>query len=333
MKRINNAISLVMAVVMLITGTPALQASELALDRAQMAELQKEILQNVKLDFNSTKDPVQELMDRYEQAKINNEARIKELSEINEVEVEAAKEYLEKLKEDVKKAAKTEAYAKIPRKERKIVALSTNLFDRIRDVEREVLETDDTLEIVAYEIMTVSVISIVVGGLLWGLGTLFGHLIDDAGLIITGKVGKVICAVGYGTFVALTFLLLVRELCTISYKPVISSTMSVNDTIKVFSEKPFMFLDQFENVYEYANLYDKCPELLKDAVDIEFYVSSNPNLRNMKDKLFTQTIYWYQKKPQERVAELHKLAERLRAEAKAGAKEQFNNLKVGLEEA
>ena len=43
MKTIKRVISLVMAVIMLFTGTPALQASDLAFDRAQLAELQQEI--------------------------------------------------------------------------------------------------------------------------------------------------------------------------------------------------------------------------------------------------------------------------------------------------
>ena len=332
MKIIKRAISLVMAVIMLFTGTPTLQASDLAFDRAQLAELQKEISLNVNTDINLTKNSIKELMDKYKQAKINNEERIKKLNEKSEADVETAKEYLEKLKEDVNEVVKTEAYAKIPREERKIVALSTSMYNKIREEEKKIFQTDDPIELTMYEFMTVAMMEILVGGTLWGLGALLGSLAEDASLLTASRIGKIVAAIGFGQMVVLLIFGLIEYAFVKPYKPILSPSMNANDTTKVFSEKPFVFLNQFENEYEYANLYQKCPELLKDTVDIEYYVSRDPNSQNLKDKLFTQTLYWYNKKPQERVTELHKFAERLRAEAKAGIKEQFNNSKIGLEE-
>ena len=79
----------------------------------------------------------------------------------------------------------------------------------------------------------------------------------------------------------------------------------------------------------------RCAQALNDAVDIEYYVSANPNnFENAKDKLYVGTIDWYEMEPEARAEYLHNFAERLRAEAKAQVQEYKNshNYKIRLAE-
>ena len=307
MKQIKKLISLIMAVIILFAATPALQAGDFALDRAQMAELQEEILQNVKTDINPIKDPAQALMDRYEQAKIKTEAEIRRRNQ------QAWEEFK---KMDIKNQ----------------VVLSSMLFLMI-----------------GYEIKYKEIPSIVWGKPVCALGlsaTGSSSVMDITAAMIEGLLasgGKLPSGI-LGLFAINNIAWTVRNLSvigllatatmelTISYTPIISPSLDKDETSEIFSKKPFAYLAQFENVFEYSNLYHKCPELLQDSVDIEYYVSCNPTFENMSDKMYVETPEWGKLSLQERKGYLHNLAERLRLESKKGTKEQFNKRRLGLEE-
>ena len=316
MKTIKKVISSIVAVIMLITDYPVLQAGDIVLnvDRTQIAELQKEILQDVKVDLNKSKDPVKDLMDRYKQAKLNTEAEIKKKAQ------EAWNEYVNKLKD---------------KNTRNQVVLSTILFMMI-EYEAKYRKVSSFIwkepvcvlgisEVGSTSVMntTSSMLESALKGHRIG-GKLSFDVMDlfdfnnTAGCIKTGSTIALLATV-------------VMKL-PMGYTPVIHPSLNENETTRMFSEQPFEFLNQFEQQrFEYENLYKKCPELLRDSVDIEFYVSLNPSLENMRAKLFTTTSDWKTLSIEERKAYLKDLSERLRAEAKAGTKQQFNNLRIGLE--
>ncbi len=320
MKIMKRVISLVMAVIMLITGTPALQASELALDRAQMAELQKEILQDVKADVNIVPEYTK-LMNHYQQAKKNVEERLNKLNdiELTEEQQKAVEEYVNQLKEKAEELAKTEEYEIVPKEERRIVAFNTLLFADFEEISEDIADFWD---------QGISNKLVLIGG-----GTLVLSLLAIPIAIkfeIGWLIGASTVALKLGTGLILGALMIV--LFTNSYIPVINFSLDAEETNKVFSEKPFEYLSKIENEAEYANLNKKCPQLLKDAVDIEYDTSLNVTSQNIKEKLYIGSLDWYKMSTEERADYLHNFAERLRAESKAGAKEQFNNLRIGLEE-
>ena len=126
-----------------------------------------------------------------------------------------------------------------------------------------------------------------------------------------------------------------------AYTPAIAPAFDEEKTLQRFTEKPFDYLADFERKnkeFEYANIYNKGPkaaQVLNDVVDIEYYVSINPqNLENAKEKLYIGTIDWYEMEPEARAEYLHNFAERLRTEAKANALEysSTHSLKKGLAE-
>ena len=126
-----------------------------------------------------------------------------------------------------------------------------------------------------------------------------------------------------------------------AYSPSIAPIFDEEKTLQMFTEKPFEYLADFEKKnkeFEYVNIYNKGPkaaQALNDVVDIEYYVSANPdNLENIKDKLYIGTIDWYEMEPEARAEYLHNFAERLRTEAKAKALEYSNthSFKKGLAE-
>ena len=292
-----------MAVIMLITGTPALQASDLAFDRAQMKELQKEISQDVKVGIYVDELPVK-LMNRYQQAKNNVEAMAKELNKIQLTE-EQQKEItdsINQLNEEAEELAKTEEYVKfVPKSERKAAAFNSILFlnflDYLRPYENEAKiffmgAATSLLGLVIYFIDYSSIVEIP-----YWLG-IAGDVVTVAGLAII-----------IGTLIVLLF--------SGAYRPVMDFGLDAKETAEVFSKKPFVFLSKFENEVEYRNLYGKCPELLKDAVDIEYYTSLNITPQNMKEKLYIGSLEWYKASTEERAAYLHEFAERLRDEAKS----------------
>ncbi|MCR5505172.1 MAG: hypothetical protein K6E94_06485 [Elusimicrobiaceae bacterium] len=126
-----------------------------------------------------------------------------------------------------------------------------------------------------------------------------------------------------------------------AYTPSISPAFDEKKVFGRFTEKPFEYLADFDKKnkeFEYANVYGKsqrCAQALNDAVDIEYYVSANPNnFENAKEKLYVGTIDWYEMEPEARAEYLHNFAERLRAEAKAQIHEYKNShsQRIGLAE-
>ncbi len=320
MKTMKKIISLTMAVIMLITGSPVLQASDLALDRAQMAGLQQEILQDVKINVPN---PVRALKALHDKATENNKARLAEFNEkIQGEALEAVKEHLNGLKEQAKALAKSEEYLIVPKPERLLVAFNTLLSVNLdSDCERKIREISADIT------LGLSVSDFVIGVALKVVAKTPG---------ITAEAAEYLSGIASGFFrLSLIFFLirLIEELFIESYTPTIAPSLNAEETSRIFSEKPFTFLATFENEAEYANLYKKCPELLNDAVTIEYYTSlASVTAEDIKDMSYIGTLGWYKMTTEERSAYLHNFAERLRAEAKAGAKQQFNNSKIGLEE-
>lgn len=304
MKTMKKIISLTMAVIMLITGTPALQASEFALDRAQLAELQKEILPDLKQNLNQEKNPVNELMDRYQEAKKNAEEMAKELNKIQLTEKQQKEitDSINQLKEKAEELAKTEEYAKfVPKKDRKAAALNDLLLK---------IDFDDIWN----RDFGFGLGMVGVGGLL--ISAIIIFLYEDFPFMIPMWLGDV-AAGSFAGGAALVIGAIIITLFSNAYTPIISWDLSAEETAKVFSEKPFTYLAKFENGAEYANLNNKCPQLLKDAVDIEYYTSFKVTPQNMKDKLYIGSLEWYKMTTEERAAYLHNFAERLRAESKS----------------
>lgn len=325
MKMARKIICLVMSVIMLFTGTPILQAGDLALnlDKAQMAEFQQEILQDVNKNINKPKDPVKELIDRYNQALANYEARAKDVNEQNTEAVEAR---IKEIEREAEIEMTDEKYDNIKRKEKKQVAFNSVLYRKLDNMS----STDR--DVVIGQLLIVTSVSAAVAFLgiaMIGAETIFSN--PMLGFRIA-QIGKVLSIAG--GVVALIALAVAASIYT--YTPKISPSATSEETLKIFSEKPFAYLAEFHTNGEgdFGLIYKKCPQILTDTIDIEYYTSLKFKFEDEKDKIFTKTIDWRKSiTPEKRADYLHQFAERLRSEAREGTKEQFRNLKVGLEEA
>ncbi|MCR5504584.1 MAG: hypothetical protein K6E94_03335 [Elusimicrobiaceae bacterium] len=97
--------------------------------------------------------------------------------------------------------------------------------------------------------------------------------------------------------------------------------MTSDEAKTKFLENPFQALSLFDragasDLEGFYNKSEDCARVLNDAVDIEYYISLNPSVENMKARLYTQTAYWRDLTTEEKTEYIHNLAERLRAEAK-----------------
>ncbi len=126
---------------------------------------------------------------------------------------------------------------------------------------------------------------------------------------------------------------------TNSYVPEIAFAFDDQKVFQMFTEKPFDYLAEFKNIAEYMNIYDRnheAAQVLNDAVYIEYYLSLNPNpsWKDVKGKIYTQTIDWYDLTAAEKAEYLHNFAERLRTESQAQIQESRNShsQRVGLTE-
>ena len=321
MKTTKRIICLAMAVIMLITGTPALQAGEaFNLDKTQMKELRQDILQDLNKDILKVKDPVKELMARYQQAKKNAEARLQEINKVQltEDQQKAAEEHVNQLKEKAEELAKTEEYVLyVPKPERQAAAFNGILLT-------DILLTSDDLENYAFKAFYTGVVMEILGLIL--------IYIEDVRR--TPKWFKILTrtnrTAGFLIIAEALFVMFVS-----AYTPMIAPSLGAEETCELFSEKPFYFLAKFdeqkEAAYnEFANMYGKCPQALQDAVLIEEVVSANPNSQNMKEKLYIGSLGWYKDSVKDRTDYLHNFAERLRVESKM--KTSKFSKKVGLEE-
>lgn len=69
---------------------------------------------------------------------------------------------------------------------------------------------------------------------------------------------------------------------------------------------------------DFTAFYSKsqdCAQLLYDVIDIEYYVSLNPNIDNVIHRIYTRSNKWQDLNMEKKASYLHSYAERLRAEA------------------
>ena len=312
MKTAKKVISLVMAVIMLFTGTPALQASDLAFDRAQLAELQKEILPDVKPDLNQVKDPVQELIARRNEMKNHSESLIVKFEQLiksiaESTKIDNIKNAVQLMERASKKIQIDPRFEKIPEDEQMKVAISTVLVNRISVADKS---SEDFAA--AYASIALMLAGI---GIFW---VIFGEgdpikILEKIGIEITDRG---LCA---GALIAAILMMVIAVISSGSYLPVISSSSSDDEAFEAFSEKPFELLSKFgePDFYIMYNRGPKSAEILTDTQDILYYTARKGiDIENSIDIIKTKTVDWrVSMSAKDRAYCLHERAESLRAEA------------------
>ena len=325
MKTINKTISVIMAIIMLITSSPVLQASGFAVDlnNAELKELKKELSVSISETLSEYKGPkskkpiyegipsVAVLKERHnlalENYKINLKIHNKELSS------KGIKEYTKGLEEAAKHEiekdpSRYEDFATDKEKER--VAFYTVLYKEMEQASA-VKEHFDKIDDIA---RNACAIGILVGVFIGALG-----IKGSIGLYLTG------ISVAAISFLALLASILVPLPIPESYFNNIntsdSSEMIINKMKEQFLEDPFMAINVFGKggVDDFALFYIKdesCAQLLYDVVDIEYLISKNQSVENMRARLYTQTVEWHYLDAKYKTSYLHNLANQLRAEAK-----------------
>ena len=248
---------------------------------------------------------------------------------------EELKKEIKQIEQEIGKEANTKRYKKVIKNkdERKKVAASTYLFLNIKHKKAQGLSDGE-----------IALIWIIVDGVLF-LTSLTCSILLDAFWQTFYESAEIFNTIETVTSVGgvVFFFLgpLIIALFSGAYTPAISPAFDEAEVLQRFTEKPFEYLADFEKKnkeFEYANIYNKGPkaaQVLNDAVDIEYYVSANPdNFENVKEKLYIGTIDWYEMEPEARAEYLHNFAERLRTEAKAKGQEYSNthSFKKGLAE-
>ena len=328
MKTLKKILSLVMSAILLITTNSALQATQIdGVQMEEIKELRSAIIKEVKKEklYSNIPEP-KDMISRHDLAVKNYEDNLKALDKSLEGrDAKDIKKHLNQLKKVAEYTAKhDERYLVVPEPDRQMAAFNTLLF---ADTDNEDLE----------------IISFIFSGI-WALSAL-GLLVVKSGEAIktyksvSGESGCLLPALAILTLVVAIAAFII-ELFSGAYTPVISPSFDEEKTLQMFTEKPFIYLADFKEKneeFEYGNIYRKGPkaaQVLNDAVDIEYYVSANPdNLENIKEKLYIGTIDWYEMTPEARAEYLHKFAERLRTETKAKTQEysKTHGLKMGLE--
>ena len=311
MKLLNKIISLTMAVIMLFTASPVLQASDFAinLDTQQLNELRREINSSITKDFDKV-TPLFEgipdlptLQQRYIMAKENYEQNLKTFAKQETKQSKKDYErYIEFLEKEAQKRIQTDSRYNgfMDEEEKEQVAFYSVLLDEIEksDKERETYRN--------------RMIGNIFTGLLFGMMVGVVAYVSDAstiGILISGGIGATIAML-------LMFLFIIP-----AKQPVFNPSLFPSELIAKFLYNPFLNLALFNKrgVNDFGAFYiksEKCAQILYDAVDIEYYVSRNPTIENMRAKLYTRSIDWHLLDTEKRVSYLHTLAERLRSEAK-----------------
>ena len=307
MKTTKKIISSLMAVIMFISGSPVLQATE-------FAGLQSEILTIVKdgVNYQETDEipSVRTLKKRYEKAMEIYEADFQTFSNIDENEIEIYKGYIDKLKIEAQQRVKTEEnkYAGFKsKKEKEEVAFYTVLLEDMR--KHNDVYNRDFWQVIRDNSYVTGIAGIMsIGGLI---------LVRKGSKTLLKRIGFA-AVTGSFIMVALEWM---SHLFAQPSKPYFIPILSANETLEVFMEKPFYHLANFDKsgVDDFALFYNKsqkCSEVLYDAVDIEYHTAMNPTEKNMMDRIYTQTVDWNNLSTELKVQHLHNLATRLRLEAK-----------------
>ncbi len=316
MKTVKKVISLTMAVVIMITTSPILQAADLAnLDRAQLDELRAEVLSVVENPENfqtlKTIPSVKTLKKRYDKALEIYEANLQNLSGKTNKQDNA---YYESYINELKKKAEQRVYRNEngefdgfnSRKEKEQAAFYTVLLE---EMEKHNLVNDRDFWQVLRDAPGLGIVTLIVsaGGIL---------LIKKGTSALIRRIGWTLVASAAGA----AALHLLSSLFTQPSKPYFSLGISANEALLAFLDKPFYHLANFKTsgVDDFGLFYNKskkCAEVLYDVVDIEYYTAENPSGRNMMDRIYTQTVTWNHLSMESKVEYLHNLAERLREEA------------------
>lgn len=325
MKILNKVINLTMTVIMFFTATSILQATDFTIDfnKIELNELKKEInssidrveLNKLEKEINSSIDAellkatpkyegipsVKTIKERYKIAQKNYKNN---LAIINEGKKESSfieyKDCINKLKVKAqKRKAKDSRYDGFGSEKAKVQAdFYTVLIEEMSLLEEHKRE-ERPINVLYHGTATVN-------GLFWGAWTSIVAASAGAGAIVAG--------IGIGISELVYFL---------SSGPYFDSRVSSWDKYKIFTYDPFLVLSVFgwygaDDFKLFYNESKKHAQLLYDTVDIEYYVSLNPTVKNMKARLYIKTddyanTYWH---AQLRAKYIHNLAERLRAEAK-----------------
>lgn len=244
-------------------------------------------------------------------------------------------ELIKQVSQKIEDEASTARYKKVIKNkgERKSVAANTALYTNSF---WDLVQKQDFFfeEICDYDQICLGILIALRSILVYVIGTgvvLFSETIKN-------EILHNVLAYSGGTIILMAFLLI---FFSAAYSPSIAPAFDEKEVFRRFTEKPFEYLADFDKKnkeFEYANVYGKshrCAQVLNDAVDIEYYVSANPNnFENVKEKLYVGTIDWYEMEPEARAEYLHNFAERLRAEAKAQVQEYKNShsQRIGLAE-
>ncbi len=309
MKEIKKLISLVMATIMLITSAPVLQASDLAnLDMAEINELKQEILPSI-MDSDDFKEDgrisegipsLRQLKKRYKEALKNYEKRFKEFSESDTKQsIEESIEYIRYKQSEAIISAQTDmTYGGFESEEEQ---QTVDFYNRLyKDLEKRALsEETRQVELECY-CAAIGVGTISVAGI---CGAAFGL----PGLAIGGIAGLFVSSI-----VTLTSVIGSKHIFGTPGKKL--SPIGIKSQ---FVEKPFesLALLNTRGDNDFKELYKICPDVLYDVIDIEWYVSRNLTIDNMKHRVYPQTTEWKNLTTPERIFYLHDVAERLRAEA------------------
>ncbi len=315
MKILNKIISLTMAVIMLITATPVLQAAEFSttLDMAELNELREEISSSMPepRELKTTKNyegipSIKKLKQRYAEAEENYKQAIKDFTKnTNEQELENYKLYIEKLKSEAKLKAKTnKEYNGFSSEEERYEANFYTLLlgDMERARQTEDFFFNDRLQRAA---------CVTVCGL---LGVALGFVSE----FVVSSVSFTWLTIGGG----LIGLVLGALLIPPAEMPMIDPNLSADLMKYEFLKNPFRYAALFNKhgYDDFTTFYSQsegCAQILYDVIDIEYYISRNPNMDNVICSIYTRSNKWKDLDTEKRVVYLHNLAERLRAEAKS----------------
>lgn len=310
MKILNKIISLTMAVIMMLTATPVLQAADFTaeLDRAELNELKKEIKTSIIEDlpevssiyYNGIPD-VKTIKERYAIARENYEQNLKAFAKQETKQSKKDYErYIDFLKQEAKKRIKTDSRFDgfKSEREKEQVAFYTVLLE---EMENSKEESRRYYGYIVGDICVGLIVGIIVGAIAYeSNATIIGE-------IIAGSIGGAIAMFLMFTFVSPS-------------KPVFSPSLFPEEAISAFLVNPFSNLALFDKRASDSEMfYSKSNEsarLLYDAVNIEYYTSLNPSVENLHARLYTQTIDWHYLTTEQRADYIHNLAGRLRAEAK-----------------
>ena len=291
MKTAKKVLSLMMSIVMCFTSSSALYAGDfdINLDELHLKELKNEFHQEIN---NKSHDDITEIIDRWEHAKKKYKAWSKEIKRIKMegTEKKVVEEYigqLEKTKEEHLEQNK-ERYSKFSKKERDRIAFATVFFLSYNDLRKDFLE--------AAELPAIGISGIIsaIGCVMMFVGA-FGKSIPSWVVNVGLKIFR---GGGIGVLASILISLISKS----SYAPVLSLSMSAEETCEVFSERPFEILSKFRREIDYQNLYYKCPGLLEGAVGVFHMVSENPNPENLEEMSYVGTIYWHEMTWREREA-------------------------------